>query len=255
MKTVEEKKTIKGVPIITCRRADNSKKPLVIISHGFTGNKNDIKKKGYLKELAELGYYAVAIDNRLHGNRPGPNFRTTVIKSFGKVDLFALRKAIKETADDVRLLIDELSILEEVEKDKIAMIGVSMGGFITYRAIAIDDRIKVGIPIISSPFWDDIPGDIPILKDDKMQCELKLLSEKYQPSEYLERYYPTALLMQAGDIDKHYDINKIKSFYDDLKKYYCNSPDKLNLIIYSDTKHEFKAEMWEHALRWLKKFL
>ncbi len=252
MKIFEEKKIMKDIPIIVCRRDDGCKKPLVIISHGFTGSKEDIKKKGYLEELAESGYFAVAIDNRLHGDRPEPNFRTAVIDSFGKVNLLVLREAIKKTADDVKLLIDELSVIEDVEEDKIAVIGVSMGGFVTFRAIVIDDRIKVGIPIISSPYWDDIPGDIPIVNNEITEIELNSLSVKYQPSQHLDKFYPTALLLQIGDKDMHYDINKVKNFYNELKNFYCDSPEKLRLIIYPNTKHELKQEMWEQALKWLK---
>lgn len=255
MKIIEEVKTIRDIPVMTCRRDDNLKKPLVIISHGFTGSKADFKKNGCLIELAESGYYAAAVDNRLHGDRPGPNFRETVLRSSDKIDLITLRKAMKETADDVRLLIDELSVLDEIEENRIAMIGISMGGFITYRSIVVDDRIKVGIPIISSPFWDDIPGDIPVLKDDKMINRLALLSKQYQPSEYSDRFYPTALLMQAGDKDKHYDIKKVLRFYNGLNKYYHDFPERLKLIIYPDTKHEFKHEMWEQSLQWLKDHL
>lgn len=80
---IEEKKTIRDIPAIICRRDDNSKKPLVILSHGFTQSKDTYSANGYLKELAELGYYAVAIDNRLHGDRPGPGFHTSVINSSG----------------------------------------------------------------------------------------------------------------------------------------------------------------------------
>lgn len=248
MGIVEEKRIIKGIPVLICKTDEPCKKPLVIASHGFTGSKEYFKKKGYLKELAESGYYAVAIDNRLHGDRPGPGFRKIIISSLGKIDLLLLRKVIKETADDVKLLIDELSAIEEVLQDEIAMVGISMGGFVTHRAIVADDRIKAAVPIISSPYWDDIPGDISVVAND----DLKLYSKEYQPSEHLNKYFPTALLMQVGDQDKHYDVDKIKGFYKELKKFYPDSPDKLKLIIYPDTKHEVRQEMWEQSIKWLK---
>ena len=252
MATIEENKIIKGIPAIVCKRGDSLKKPLVIMSHGFTNSKESYKSNGCLKCLAEAGYYAVAIDNRLHGDRPGPHFSTTIIESSGKVNLFLLRKAIKETADDVRLLIDELSLLEEIDKNNIAMIGISMGGFITYRSIVTDDRIKVGIPIISSPFWDDIPGDVPVNTDEKAETDWKILSETLQPSNYPDKFYPTSLLIQVGDIDKHYDITKVKEFYNKLTGYYHDSSEKLKLIVYPNTGHEFTQEMWAQALQWLK---
>lgn len=250
---IKEMKTIRGIPTIISRRDDNSKKPLVILSHGFTQSKDTFSANGSLNELAELGYYAVAIDNRLHGDRPGPGFHAAVINSSGEIDLVALRLAMKETADDVKLLIDDLSALEEVDEERIAMIGVSMGGFITYRTIVTDNRIKVGIPIISSPYWDDVPGDVAVQKTS--ETELVSLFEKYQPSKHMHLFYPTAMLIQVGEMDQHYNLNKVKRFYEDLAYYYHDSPNKLKLIVYPDTKHEFKHVMWEQALQWLRNFL
>ena len=249
----EERKTIRGIPAIISRRDDNSKKPLVILSHGFTQSKDTYSTNGCLKELAELGYYAVAIDNRLHGDRPGPDFHSAVMNSSGEIDLLALRMAMKETADDVKLLIDDLSVLEEVDEERIAMVGVSMGGFITYRTIVIDDRIKVGIPIISSPYWDDIPGDVSVQKTS--EAELETFFEKYQPLKCMDLFYPTALLIQVGEMDQHYNLNKVKKYYEDLANYYVDSPNKIKLIVYPDTKHEFIHVMWEQALQWLRNFI
>lgn len=249
----EEKKTIRGIPAIISRRDDKSKKPLVILSHGFTQSKDTYSANGCLKELAELGYYAVAIDNRLHGDRPGPGFQAAVMNSSGEIDLLALRMAMKETADDVKLLIDDLSVLEEVDKERIAMIGVSMGGCITYRTVVTDNRIKVGIPIISSPFWDDIPGDVKVQKTS--EAELEALYEKYQPSKHMDLFYPTALLIQVGEMDQHYNLNKVKRYYEEIANYYLDSPNKIKLIVYPDTKHEFTHIMWEQALQWLGSFI
>lgn len=254
MKIKLDKKFVKGIPYVVATREDRLKKPLVILSHGFTGSKEDYINKGYLQQLAEQGYYAVAIDNRLHGDRPGPDFKTAVMNQFGKVNLITLRKAMKETADDVTLLIDELIQLEEVDAARIGMLGVSMGGFITHRTIVIDPRIKVGVPIISSPYWDDIPGDVSTQMEDGNMDELAIISENYQPANYMEQYAPTALLMQVGDIDMHYDLHRIQVFNEDIQKYYSAFPERVKLIIYSDTKHEFKTEMWEQAMLWIKRW-
>jgi hypothetical protein len=111
------------------------------------------------------------------------------------------------------------------------------------------------MPIISSPYWDDIPGDVAIRKDINLASDLEELSEAYQPAKYIDRFYPTALLIQAGEIDQHYDISKLQNYYRELKQYYEAAPNRIKLIIYPDTKHEFKQEMWEQALRWLKDYL
>lgn len=253
MELLKEDKIIKDIPVLTCKIDNNLNKPLVIISHGFTGSKQQFEENGYLKTLAEMGYYAVALDNRLHGSRPGPNFQSTVINQNGKVNLLLLRKAMKDTADDIKVLVDEFSRENDIDKDRIAMIGVSMGGFITFRSIVIDERIKVGIPIISSPYWDDIPGDVPTLTDDgSIKLELETYAQEYQPSVCIDKFYPRSILMQIGDSDKHYDKEKVKDFYNKLKQFYGDHQERLKLIIYPDTKHELKEEMWNQAIQWLK---
>jgi alpha-beta hydrolase superfamily lysophospholipase len=58
---------IAETPVLACfNKAENTLKPLVIFSHGFRGSKKDLKDK--LEMLARRGYYAVAIDNRGHGD-------------------------------------------------------------------------------------------------------------------------------------------------------------------------------------------
>ncbi len=255
MKTIYEKRFIKDIPVITCRRNDGTVKPLVIMSHGFTGRKEMFRDGGYMEELAEMGYYAVAIDNRLHGERPGPSFEMTAIRSFGKVDVIVVRKAIKETADDVKLLTDEFSSNKEIDAGRIAVTGISMGGFMTYRAMVIDDRIKVGIPFISSPYWNDIPGDTPIVDDEDAKRELEKYAVEYQPAMCPGRFGNRPLLIQVGDIDKHYDTNKVIAFCEEIKNQYKDCPERLKLIIYPETRHEFKKEMWVQAVGWLRMYL
>jgi len=253
MKLFEEKRFINDIPVLICKKVNEVKKPLVILSHGFNGCKENFKEKGYLQILADMGYYAVALDNRCHGERPGVGLATTIMNSDGKVNLSALRKAIKETADDIKVLIDEFVKDKEVDQDKIAMMGVSMGGFITFKALAMDARITVGIPIISSPYWDDMPdGKQFKIENEKLKMDLKYYCETHQPAVDIDKFFPRAILMQVGNEDKHFEVNKVKEFYQRLKVFYEKSPENISLIIYSDIKHEFTKEMWDESVRWLQ---
>jgi dienelactone hydrolase len=252
MKLVEEKRLINDIPVLICKREDAAQKPLVILSHGFNGSKESFKDKGYLQNLAEKGYYVVALDNRLHGERPGPGLSPTIIGLSGNINLLNLRKTIKETADDIPVLIDELLKEPEVDKGRIAMIGVSMGGFITFKTIAIEPRITVGIPIISSPYWDDIPDGKAFATDPKTKTEVKLYAEAYHPVLDIAKFFPRAILMQIGKADQHFDVSKVIGFYQQLKEHYQKSPGNIRLIIYPDTQHEFTEEMWDESIRWLQ---
>ncbi|MCX7711410.1 MAG: prolyl oligopeptidase family serine peptidase [Clostridia bacterium] len=253
------KRKINEIPVLEFYKDDGKKKPLLLVSHGFTGKKEAMNKDHKLEDLAEMGYYVVALDNRMHGERPGTSFTVEAVKSLGKLDVYVIRKAIKETADDIKVLIDTYSKEEIIDKDKIGMMGVSMGGFVTYRAMVIDDRIKVAVPFISSPFWDDIPGDIPkeisLEQTEEQKKNLEIYANEYSPGNQLDKFYPRAILGQVGDSDKHFKVRRVEDFYGKLKKEYEKDPDKLKLIVYPNVKHEVTEEMWENALEWLKKYL
>ena len=60
--------------------------------------------------------------------------------------IFRVRQLIKETADDVVKLVDYYDGVGSLKISKIGMIGISMGGFTTFRVGIIDDRVKVLTP-------------------------------------------------------------------------------------------------------------
>ncbi len=244
--------SVQGIPILICSNQSGEAKPLVICSHGLTSSKEFWKE--YLRELAQLGYYAVAVDNRLHGQREGSDYNT-LFSDEGRLDFNSVFKAVKETADDIVKVIDYFSAKSEIENTRIAMMGVSMGGFTTYRATVLDKRIKVAIPIISSPVWGDLPENYPANEEPHIIASLKHLSKQYAPSNFIDKFYPTALLMQVGGDDKHFDLNKLKQFYQDIKQEYENALHKVDLIVYDGIEHEFVKAMWDNAKSWLNRFL
>jgi uncharacterized protein len=161
------KEVIKGIPILKCSNESDSKKPLIIFSHGFTGKKDDWKE--YMSELAEIGYYAVALDNRLHREREDIGL-DSVMSSEGKINFFGVCKAIKDNAEDITILIDYFTTKNDIDLDRIGMVVISMGGFTTFRAVVIDQRIKVAVPIIASPVWEDLPRDMLIDDNPIYSC-------------------------------------------------------------------------------------
>lgn len=243
---------VNDIPILTCSNECTAQKPLIIFSHGFMGKKEDWKEN--MKELANLGYYTVAIDNRLHGERKDAGLNS-VISSDGKVNFYEVFKAIKGNAEDIIQVLDYFTAKVEIDKNRIAMVGMSMGGFTTFRTVVIDKRVKVAIPIIASSIWGDLPRDK--LADDSPEIikELNSLSRQFSPSNFIDRFYPTALFMQVGSNDKHFNIDKLKHFYEEIKHFYIDDKSKLDLIIYDGIEHEFTEPMWINTKLWLERYL
>lgn len=246
------KKRIMHIPVLIYTNGNQTPKPLVIMSHGFTGKKEDLIP--YLEALAGMGYYAVGIDNRLHGEREDGGFGT-VLSEGGRLNCYKLFNAIKENAEDIRILIDYFTGETEVDITRVGMLGISMGGFTTYRSLSIDKRIKVAAPFISSPIWGDAPLDAQIDDSPEATKAFSELSNKYGPSNTPDNFYPTAILMQVGGADGHFNLEKLKCYYEVMKSRYKDDASLINLLIYEGVAHSITPQMWENAMLWLEKHL
>ncbi|MDQ3255887.1 MAG: acetylxylan esterase [Acidobacteriota bacterium] len=124
------------------------RRPVVIALHGTGGNKEG--QLPLLKELAGLGFIAVAIDGRYHGERSkagsgAADYNDAILRAYrtGKEHPF-----LYDTVWDVMRLIDYLETRTDVDPQRIGLIGFSKGGMETYLAAAVDPRVAVAVPCI-----------------------------------------------------------------------------------------------------------
>lgn len=67
--------------------------------------------------------------------------------------------------------------LAQIDEARIGMLGVSMGGGATFRALVVEECIKVAAPIIASPYLDEVPQDVPTVSNPEIQQALEAYSE------------------------------------------------------------------------------
>jgi len=250
---VTEDYFISGIPVITCFSQDEAMpKPLVILSHSFGKSKEDLKDE--LEMLADLGYCAVAMDNRGHGRRDEPDFSSQVFHD-GLINVYQVRRLIKETADDIPSIIDHFEADKQVNAQRIGMLGVSMGGYVAFRALVIEERIGVATPIIASPYWDELPRDVPVLLTQKVEEKLVAYSREYSPARYPERFFPRPILTQLGGKDNHYNVERVKLFNQEIKRYYRGSDKRVELIVHENEGHTYTETMRANAVGWFKDYL
>jgi dienelactone hydrolase len=128
--------------------------PAVIVLHGTGGSGAGMGD--WCAPLAMNGFVAVAIDGRHHGARKG--------KDGDKVNAYneAITKAWKakpedpktypfyfDTCWDVWRTIDYLQTRDDVDPNRIGLMGISKGGIETWLAGAVDDRVKAAAPCIA----------------------------------------------------------------------------------------------------------
>ncbi|MDC3413821.1 acetylxylan esterase [Aquibacillus sp. 3ASR75-11] len=149
--------------------------PCLIFFHGYGGHKHSISE--YMKWLIQ-GYAVLAVDCRGQG-RSG-DFSTYSSDEMGSwVTKGILDKAEyyyrKVYMDGVRA-IDFVCTRQEIDKERIAIMGTSMGGGITLAVAALDERPKLAV------------ADIPNMCDVELAITLKMEGSLTYVEKFLERH-------------------------------------------------------------------
>lgn len=145
------------VPILIYKPAHSKLRsfPVVICLHGTGGNKSQGDIKSFLYRFSTMGIMGISIDARYHGER-----LTDQLKAQGGY-VGAITRAWQnkdaghqehpfffDTVYDLWRLVDYLVTRPDVQANRIGMTGISMGGIETWLAAAVDQRIKVAVPMI-----------------------------------------------------------------------------------------------------------
>jgi dienelactone hydrolase len=136
------------VPGILVEAPGTARRPVVIALHGTGGSKSD--ELPLLRELANRGFIAVAIDGPYHGERSKAgkgtvDYQDAILRTWrggGEHPFFY------DTVRDVMRLMDYLQTRDDVDATRIGLYGVSKGGIETYLTAAVDPRVKVAVPCI-----------------------------------------------------------------------------------------------------------
>lgn len=225
---------------------------------GLRGNPD----MAYGRELAERGFVVIAPDLKcFEERRPSPEERKTN-PSFqnGAYERFVFCRYLLEGSTlqarylfDLSRAVDYLQQREEVDPERIGVIGHSLGGQEALFLMSFDERIKVGVASCGTSLWRlmiekrishnfaaYLPG---ILKIGDFDHIFKLI-------------YPRALMLIAGEKDPLFPIQGVKKIGEVLTKLYQKAkvPDRFKLFIHPQD-HCFPPSVRELAYKWLEKWL
>jgi cephalosporin-C deacetylase-like acetyl esterase len=124
----------------------DGKVPLVILVHGM-GDRSVIPSKALAKSLAKQGMACFVLYLVLHSSRMPPKLKREGLRVLTPDEWF---ESYQISVIDVRQVIDWANTRSEVNKERVAVIGISFGGFISAIAMGIDNRIKAGVLLITA---------------------------------------------------------------------------------------------------------
>lgn len=126
--------TLSGVLHTPDGVAPGTRLPAIMVLHGFGSNKNSGNVMGPVKMLNDWGYAAFRFDMRGCGDSDG---------DFGRVICL-------EQVDDTRAALSYLQTRDEIDPERIGVLGSSFGAAVAIYAGGVDERIAC---VISSGGW------------------------------------------------------------------------------------------------------
>lgn len=132
-----------GIPFTTYYKDDNKPKSILFFFHGFSSNR-EIGIMGRGEILANLGFYVIAIDAYLHGERETAFFQKLNYQEKHK----EIINVVIQTANDAKKLYQKY--FKPVSNEVYAY-GVSMGAIVAFYLATIMDELKTFASIVGTP--------------------------------------------------------------------------------------------------------
>ena len=230
----------------------------------------------------------MAIDARYHGARAGgakgaAAYNAAIARAWRTKPGQPMEHPFYyDTSWDLWRLIDILSARDDIDADRLGMIGFSMGGIETWLAAAVDERIKVAVPAIGVQSFrysldnDQWHGRANTIKQahelaaqdlgepavNQKVCRalwskvIPGMLEQFDCPSMLRLFAGRALLIVGGNKDPNcpYGGAKIAIASAERAFHEAKAPDHLRVLI-APVGHTVTAEQRAAALEWFQRWL
>lgn len=157
--------TVAGVPVLIATPSPRTAAqiPTVLWYHGFRADA--LAHAAELEQCAAMGFLAVGVDAVGHGARRDDSLSEQVARSATGA-LPAALALVDETIDELPALLRALSLDHRADADNVSLVGISMGAFLVYRAIArfgglaaAPFTIRRAVALLGAPLFREMRGD------------------------------------------------------------------------------------------------
>lgn len=265
------------VPVLVVRSAAAmGRLPAVVCLHGLGGNKEGLSS--YLEEFARRGFVGVALDARYHGDRSG-DLTKAMAEAFrtGREHPY-----LWDTVWDTWRVLDYLQARPDVDKDRLGVMGISLGGHTTWM-VSADPRVKAAVPCISVCSWKwqlerhgyeqrvrNLQGAFDSVKDALGEPEVnrKVVAAAWEtwlpgiPKEFdcqdiLAAMAPRPLLILGGDSDPVAPLEGAKEAFAVIEPAYkrAGAADRLQILIAEKSGHTVTTAQQQALYAWFERWL
>jgi esterase/lipase len=135
------------------RPPDGDNLPLAILVHGW-GDRSLAPCRMFARDLIKIGFACFILRTVFHSDRMAKAIKSRLPRLTPEEWFEGYRTSVI----DVRQIIDWAGSNGQVDKNRIAVIGVSLGGIISSISMALDKRIQAGVILVAggnyeNPAW------------------------------------------------------------------------------------------------------
>lgn len=236
------------------------KRPAVIVAHGMWESKESVEP--LVRALEGRGWLSVAIDMRGHGERRGKwhDLGTAGVRAKGaKWFMNLVARLSLESARDIAAVADELRAQEDVDSNRLALWGNSLGCQAVLAAIPlVAPRVAVAgwgnadWDLMWRLSWAEFHTDKPMPEPQWSPTVARLIAE-LDPVHRAPEFPPTALLAMHGE-DDHPMVDGMLSLWRRLEPAYASEPERIELRLFAGG-HQWSTEATGAGLEWLARWL
>jgi dienelactone hydrolase len=207
-------------------------------------------EQDFAVQAAKQGFAALCIEMRAMGERADQ--RPPEQNAFGKgchhAAMNALllgRTMVGERVYDVSRaidLIEELGDAAGVDLDRIACVGCSGGGMVTYYATCLEPRIQAAMPIGYVCTFEGCIGTL-----DHCACNyIPGIAAQFDMPDLAGMIAPAPLVIVSGDEDPIFPIHGVREAYATIENLYdtCGAPDVVRLVVGHGEHRQFADLAW-----------
>ena len=215
------------------------------------------------EELARLGYVVLCIDAYCFGQRQAQGPAGEAEKggpteaSLFKTFLWQGRTLWGMMVRDDLLALEYLATRPEVDPQRIAAMGMSMGSTRTWWAAALDQRIKAAVSIACLTRYQNLIARGDLRAHGIYYFVPNMLREKIDAESVIGLIAPRPHLTLTGADDfgsPAEGVQTINAFAQHVYKLY-GKEDRFRGLLYPDIGHVCTPEMWQETITWLQEHL
>jgi dienelactone hydrolase len=217
---------------------------------GWAGN----PQQAYAAELCARGYLTLAPDTICFEDRRDPRFDGEQYERFLSHELLLKGWTLQgKMIWDVKRAVEYLGTRPEVDKERIGMIGHSMGAAETWFSMPLEPKLKVGVASCATTTFASILAAGAI---HNYGLYVPGLLQWGDTPDIVSMIAPRPFFLLTGEQDWRFPVSGAKEVYTRAKMMYqrLGAGEAIDLYI-SPGPHEFNDEMRKRAYNWIDRWL